>query len=327
VKPPPIVAEVAPAQRVLRNPSRARDVASALGRAGLLVIDDCIMPTIASCGRNTLASAAFLLSAAGSGAAVELEDSSGRRTLRTSPVSVIGRLDRVDLFWCHRLEASELAGTIFIDAGDPGPVKGDLVEVLTSLLRKVRSLIPVEAGCQRPLRLSGGARKMLDRLQCAADLPPLSLYADAMRDLSSRLAAAIQIVMWAAGAGQVAGEISADAARRAVELTQAVIWPEACRLLSTASVSTQVHSARRLLSYLQRVTSPAEPTFVRRALVVQWARSMTVADLDTAIAVLCGAGLLARHEGAAGVFTVNPPVYEALNGLPDLRVDPRKRGA
>lgn len=95
----------------------------------------------------------------------------------------------------------------------------------------------------------------------------------------------------------------------AVRLVDEVVLPLARVLLEPCSTSQVERDGRRIIAYLRAHTSPVDRLFERRVLLRAWQRSMTALRLDTALALLVDAELLADMDGGGRAFEVAPAIY------------------
>jgi hypothetical protein len=282
---------------------------AAAGGTGILLIDERRMPSIATVGTGDPATAGMLNHFARGHAVPVTDGESGRTTMRSPPVAVLGTLTEAECGGLQRATSAELLGTVLVP-GAPPPAGGDS-RPLVELAQQVRALIeaPVE------LRFSASA---LTILTTAAEFwakcggaPPLSEYTCQLADLVRRLAASIHIVTAAGGSGALGAKISAATVKRAVGLIDGIVTPIAQAVLQPVSFASEIEAdAAAMTSFLRRHTSLQSPEIEKR----QWYRgcAIPVARFDAAVALLQSLKFVvsAETKGKGEWFEATAAVHE-----------------
>lgn len=328
-------------QFVLRDPvqtgvKRCLEAAA----SGVLIVDGRRMPSMAGFGVNYDTVTSKLLNDAASGRALELADPQTDGCVRMRPVSVsaIGVLTKLDTFSLHKAPAAALEATLIVPAEEKSEPSesANAVAAASDILARVRAVAANTQDAMSSLRFSAAAGKILEQAKArfarasAAVRPPLAHYNAAAADLAYRITVLLHLLDHAASqADRISAEIGKDVAKRAIDFVEQTALPVARCILAPASAAPEVRDARKVLSLAQQRTSVASPLLARRAAVLSFQYSMSVAALDRAIRRLVADGLLEASDldkasGGGPVFKVHAVAFDADYQLPDLVTDPRR---
>ena len=281
-------------------------LAAAAGETGILVVDHRRCPWLATIGDNYDTATDALLNAAAAGHPIPVENPiTGRVTMRSLPVSVVGVLERDGAGSLCNANRAQLAATVFMQALAP-PSTGDHTKI-SEVFRRVRSLPPVRLQLPRTEALVVAAEGWL---QAATDVQkPAADFLMGAPDLTRRLAAALHLATMSDATNCA---IPAKTVAAAIRLVNDAVLPFAAALLEPCSTSQVERDARRIIGYLRTHASLVDRLFERRALLRSWQRSMSALRLDAALALLVEADLLKDMDAHGRLFEVAPAVFEAI---------------
>jgi hypothetical protein len=311
---------------VTRNGARKEMLqAAATTTKGLINIDDQKMASLAGFGGHFDKPTADLVNSAAF-RAIEVTDDRSRKTIRNAPISLIGVAREEDRYWAYRFDPGALRASLFIYAAE---ASGTSPQHCNLILQRVRMLPRAE----RPLGLSAGSRKMLQKLGSATGetLAPMSLFNEGLPDTALRIAHLLHLIKWATcDELELPGEIADETVQQTVAFLKEIALPHARQFLAFSSVPMKVNIARRIVSHVQRDVVPEKNEYFHRSATISLQRE-AVRDVHDAIEYLVQIGLLTtttpsgKPKLPGPCYAADSAVFDHDNRLPDLITDRRKK--